>query len=598
MPDTAERRLFSPGRIGPLALKNRVIMAPMTTRKADAEGFVTEDGVAYYRARAEGGVGLVTVEMAAPEPAGKHRHFELGLSDDRFLPGLSRLAEMIHAAGAKASIQIGHGGGHTRVDIAGEMPIAPSAIPHSVQEGHTEIIVPEAMSEARIARTVRSFAEAAQRAARAGFDAVEIHAAHGYLISQFMAPLENRREDGYGGALENRARFALEITSAVKAAVPRLAVIFRMNGDDFFEGGLIPDEAVCIAAWAEEAGADAIHVTGGHYRSQPSAAIMIPPMATPRTPFLGFAEAVKAVVGIPVISVGRFGDPAEAEAALADGKADFIALGRPLLADARWVAEAQAGRSVRRCIACNTCVDGMRAGRQLHCLVNPQAGRERVFAERALARSGQRIAVIGGGPAGLAYASLMAEANSVTLFEKQAELGGAFRLAGLAPLFQGVAAEPTSLIEHIAALAERCRERGVAIRTGIDVIAEPATLARFDHVVIATGARYPAGAVPLVAALLRSGLARCRPLRGWAMREGLRDWFYHRARKANGAEIAAAIAGAGSFTIEIIGDAFRAGKSEPAIAGAFAAAYRQLDDGRATPQKAETDSSLDVQRLA
>ncbi len=141
--------LFSPGRIGPLHLENRVIMAPMTTRRADAEGFVTEDGLAYYGARAAGGVGLVTVEMAAPEPAGKHRRFELGISDDRFLPGLSRLVGLIHEQGAKASIQLGHGGGHTRRDICGEEPVAPSAIPHSVQEGHTEVIVPQAMSEAR-----------------------------------------------------------------------------------------------------------------------------------------------------------------------------------------------------------------------------------------------------------------------------------------------------------------------------------------------------------------------------------------------------------------------------------------------------------------
>jgi 2,4-dienoyl-CoA reductase-like NADH-dependent reductase (Old Yellow Enzyme family) len=245
-----------------------------------------------------------------------------------------------------------------------------------VQEGHTEIIVPEAMSIARIAQTTRSFAEAALRAEKAGFDAVEIHAAHGYLISQFMAPLENRRDDAYGGSLDNRARFAIEVTQAVKAAVPGLAVIFRMNGDDFFDGGLTREEAVTIAIKAAAAGADAIHVTGGHYRSQPSAAIMIPPMATPRTPFLPFAQAVKRAVSIPVVSVGRFGDPAEAEGAIASGKADFIALGRPLLADPDWVARTERGEEVRRCLACNTCVDGMREGRQLHCLVNPLAGRE------------------------------------------------------------------------------------------------------------------------------------------------------------------------------------------------------------------------------
>jgi 2,4-dienoyl-CoA reductase-like NADH-dependent reductase (Old Yellow Enzyme family) len=262
-------QLLNPGRIGPLALKNRVIMAPITTRKADAEGFVTDAAIAYYRARAEGGVGLITVEMASPEKAGKHRRFELGIHDDRFLPGLARLVDAIHAAGAQASIQLGHGGGHTRIDIAGETPIAPSAIPHSVQEGHTETVVPEEMTIARIAQTQAAFVAAAQRAMRAGFDAVEIHAAHGYLISQFLAPAENRRTDDYGGSLENRARFALEITAAVKATVPTLAVTFRMNGDDFFDGGLTEAEAVQIARWAAEAGADAIHMTGGHYRSQP-----------------------------------------------------------------------------------------------------------------------------------------------------------------------------------------------------------------------------------------------------------------------------------------------------------------------------------------
>jgi dimethylglycine catabolism A len=197
-------QLLNPGRIGPLALKNRIIMAPMTTRKADAEGFVTDAAIAYYPARAEGGVGLITVEMASPEKAGKHRRFELGIHDDRFLPGLARLVDAIHAAGAQASIQLGHGGGHTRIDIAGETPIAPSAIPHSVQEGHTETVVPEEMTIARIAQTQAAFVAAAQRAMRAGFDAVEIHAAHGYLISQFLAPAENRRRRVPGRSLRSR----------------------------------------------------------------------------------------------------------------------------------------------------------------------------------------------------------------------------------------------------------------------------------------------------------------------------------------------------------------------------------------------------------
>lgn len=566
--------LFSPGRIGPLELKNRLIMAPMTTRLADAEGFATAEGEAYYRVRAAGGVGLITVEMAAPERAGKHRHFELGISDDRFLPGLSRIVDTIHEAGAKASIQLGHGGGHTRVDISGETPIAPSAIPHSVQEGHTETIVPEAMSRERIKETVRAFAEAAERAARAGFDAVELHGAHGYLLSQFMSPLENRREDEYGGSLQNRARFALEVTQAVRAAVPSLALIFRINGDDFFEGGMSPVEAVRIASWAVDAGADAIHVTGGHYRSTPSAAIMIPPMATKPTPFAEFARDVKHVVRVPVIAVGRFGDPAVADAALKAGDADFIALGRPLLADADWVRSAEGGGEVRRCLACNSCVDGMRAGKRLFCIVNPLTGREMAFGGAKLAHSGQRIAVIGAGPAGLAYAAEMAATNEVTIFEKHSQVGGALLLAGLAPLFQGVEANQASISAYVEAQLRRCHERGVAVELETDALRCANRLTKFDHVVVATGAHYRAGVGPALKMLLRRGFARRAPFSGIARQPGIRNWFYYSARVGSGAAIVSKLRGLGaSFSVEMIGDAVQPGLTAAAIKSAYSAAY-------------------------
>ena len=571
--ERVQNALFRPGRIGPMQLANRIVMAPMTTRLSDAEGHATLQSEAYYRARAEGGTGLVTVEMAAPEPAGKHRHFELAISDDRFLPGLTRIVSGIHGAGAKASIQLGHGGGHTRADICGQTPIAPSEIPHHVQEGHTETIIPAEMSVDRIAETIAAFAAAARRAERAGFDAVELHGAHGYLLSQFMSPLENTRQDSYGGELRNRARFALEITAAVRAAVPRLAVIFRMNGDDFFEGGLTPSEAVDIARWVADAGADAIHVTGGHYRSQPSAAIMIPPMATAPMPFLGFARAIKAAVPVPVIAVGRLGDPAAAAAVIAHGDADFIALGRPLLADPDWAKAARAGTEVRRCMACNSCVDGMRSGERLHCIVNPRTGREMDPAFGALARSGQRIAVIGAGPAGLAYAVEMASANDVSVFEKRAETGGALRLAGCAPMFQGVAATSHSLIDYIASQERRCRELGVSFVFEADVLRDFALLRGFDHVVVATGARYRAGAGPVVEALLKRGTLRKAPFAALMCRPGPRDWFYHRARVATGPVIAARLRDLGHST-ETIGDAARAGKTDAAIASAYAAAYQ------------------------
>jgi|AntAceMinimDraft_1070359.scaffolds.fasta_scaffold34180_1 2,4-dienoyl-CoA reductase-like NADH-dependent reductase (Old Yellow Enzyme family) len=564
--------LFWPGRIGPMSLANRIVMAPMTTRLSDAEGHATPQSEAYYKARAAGGTGLVTVEMAAPEPAGKHRHFELAISEDRFLPGLTRIVSAIHGAGAKASIQLGHGGGHTRADICGQTPIAPSAIPHDVQEGHTETIIPAEMTVERIGVTVAAFAAAARRAERAGFDAVELHGAHGYLLSQFMSPLENTRQDCYGGALDNRARFALEIITAVRTAVPELAVIFRMNGDDFFDGGLTAAEAVQIAVWAAAAGADAIHVTGGHYRSKPTAAIMIPPMATAPTPFLGFASAIKAAVTVPVITVGRFGDPAAAAAALEQGHADFVALGRPLLADPDWANEARAGKGVRRCLACNSCVDGMRAGERLSCIVNPRTGRETDPAFGKLARSGQRIAVIGAGPAGLAYASEMANANAVSVFEKRSQTGGALRLAGYASMFQGVAATSHSLLEYVASQELRCRERGVSFAFEMDVLRDPLLLSKFDHIVVATGARYRAGSGPAVESLLRRGTLRRPPFEALMCRPGPRDWFYHSARAATGPAIAARLRNLG-HSIELIGDAARPGKTDAAIASAYAAAY-------------------------
>ena len=210
-----------------------------------------------------------------------------------------------------------------------------------VEEVTTETIIPEAMSKERIEETTVRFVAAARRAGAAGFDCVEIHAAHGYLISQFHTPFENRRTDEYGGSLENRARFGLELTRRVKAAVAGLAVIYRLTVDDFFPEGLQLEEGLTIAEWAGQSGADALHIAAGHYRSLPSTPGMIPPMAWPKAPFLGFARALKPRVSLPVIAVGRLGDPATAEAALSAGACDFVALGRALLADAEWARKSQ-----------------------------------------------------------------------------------------------------------------------------------------------------------------------------------------------------------------------------------------------------------------
>ena len=561
--------LLTPARIGPVEIKNRIVMPPMTTRTSDAEGFVTDDSIAYYMARVRGGTGLITVEMASPEKCGRHRRHEIGIYDDRFLLGLARLVGEIHRGGAKASIQLGHGGGHTRADICGETPIAPSAIPHPVYETTFETIVPQAMSKARIAETTAAHVAAALRAKNAGFDCVEIHAAHGYLISQFHAPFENRRADEYGGSLENRARFGLEILRAVKAAVPELGVIYRLSVEDFFPGGLTFEEGRQIALWAAGGGADALHISAGHYRSLPSAQVVLPPMSYPEGTFLDFAADIKAKVAVPVIAVGRLGDPALAQDAVASGKADFIALGRTLVADPQWVDKVARGEPVRRCLACNTCINEMRGGARIGCVVNSAAGRETLFADPHPPR-GERIAIIGAGPAGLTYASLVADGNTVTVFEKEPRAGGSFNYAGKAPLFQEVVANEKSFERYITDMVAACRMKNVTFRFATDVTATPEALAPFDRIVIASGAAYRFGLGPFARWMLDSRLARAPRVSRLFSSDALRDWFYHKARRGTATRIQR-LARPGQI-VTVIGDAAHAGKSKPAISSAFEAA--------------------------
>lgn len=564
--------LLRPGRIGDVEIPNRIVMPPMTTRTADRDGFITEDTLAYYRARAEGGVGLVTVEMAAPEKAGKHRNNELGIHQDAFLPGLARLVETIHRGGAKASIQLGHGGGHTRTDICGEEPIAPSAVPHPVFEITFETIVPEPMSLSRIRQTVAAFAAAARRAERAGFDCVEIHGAHGYLLSQFLTPFENRRDDDYGGSLENRARFALEVLRAVKQNVRRVPVIFRLSVDDYFPEGMPYEEGKQVALWIAQAGADALHIAAGHYRSLPSAARQMPPMAEPDAPFLRYAAEIRAAVDIPVIAVGRLGDPRVARAAVQSGQADFIALGRQLIADPEWVSKLRRGEPHRYCLACNTCVNEMRGGARLGCVVNGAAGRERHFAGRR-PPAGRRIAVVGAGPAGLTYASLVGNTSQVTVFERDREPGGSFRHTGRVPLYQEVEAAEHSFGRYIATLVEDCERKNVAFRFGVDVERSPGLLQGFDTVVVASGAGYRFGIGPLAMKLLDLGVGRWPGIRTLLSSNRLRDWFYYRGRVATGRSFRNLVSPAQELIV--IGDAVKPGKSKDAIGSAFDAALSE-----------------------
>lgn len=577
--------LFSPVTVGGVEIPNRVVMPPMTTRLADPEGYVTDALVAYYEARARGGVGLITVEMGSPEKVGRHRHRELGLFSDQFLPGLERLVSGMHDVGARVSVQLGHGGSRARAAVSGETPIAPSSVPTYVFEVEAETVVPLEMTRARIEQTTQAFVETARRMQRAGFDFVELHGAHGYLISQFLSSMENTRTDDYGGSLKNRARFSLNILRRIKRDVPGLPVVYRLGVEDFFPGGLIFKEGVQIAQWAAQAGADALSITAGHYRSLPSAARMIPPMAYPEGTFLDFAARVKERVGVPVIGVGRLGNPAMARAAVEDGKADMVALGRTLVANPDWVNEVRSGAAVRRCLSCNHCVNSMRSGAHISCVVNPITGFELDFADPT-PPEGEKICVVGAGPAGLSYAYLVADQNWVTVIERAPVSGGAFCYTGKAPLFGEVEAAEGSFRAVITELERACRDKGVGFRHGVDVTKEPQVLAPYDRLVFATGAHYRCGIGPLVSRLLDTGFGKSALARRLFTPEPVRNWLYYRARRGSGS-VMRHLASPDQKTV-VIGDALRAGKARDAIDSAFRAALLADSDSKGHEVKETT----------
>jgi 2,4-dienoyl-CoA reductase-like NADH-dependent reductase (Old Yellow Enzyme family) len=368
--------LFDKIYVGGLEIRNRIVMPPMTTRFADPDGYATEQSIAYYGARGQGGAGLILVEMSGVDLSGKHRERELGIYDDKFIPALGKLTRRIKGTGARAGIQLAHGGGQALQRVTGVQSVAPSAIPYVTHEKFTETHTPKELSVEEIEGLISRFVEAAERAKAAGFEIVEVHGANGYLIYQFLSPLTNKRTDQYGGDLNGRARIGVEVVQAIKKKIPDLPLLYRISIDEFADGGVSPEEALKVCAMIEKAGADGIHVSVGSYLS--TYPYMIPPMMLPPGFFLPLGKEVKKTVKVPVIVPGRLHDPYLANNAIETGCADLVAIGRQLIADPKWPRKIYEERldEIRRCISCNYCINSMRDGAAVECASNAQVGSE------------------------------------------------------------------------------------------------------------------------------------------------------------------------------------------------------------------------------
>ena len=420
------KRLFTPITINGMVLKNRIVMPPIYTCYATATGEVTDRLIQYYVERAIGGAGLIVVEFSTIDPLGRAYPNMLSIYNDKVIPGLKRLTHAVNIAGAKIAMQIAHCGRRTSSRVIGAQPVAPSPIP---QPGGK---VPRELTREEIAGVIKAFGRAAHRVKESGFDAVMIHMAHGYLIHQFLSPISNKRTDAYGGDLENRARFGIEVLEQVRNEVgSNFPVLCRITGDEFIADGFTLDEAKEFAKMLEGHGADAINVTGG---TDMSYQMVIPPAAVPRGVLVPLAAEIKKVVTIPVGAVGRL-TPTLGEQILKDRKADLIFMGRGLIADPEAPKKAKEGRfrEIRPCIACHQgCTDRMVRNLPISCLVNPRVGREADY-PMYRTKKPKKVMIIGGGPAGLEAAVVSAElGHRVVLYEKE-ELGGQLNVASIPP---------------------------------------------------------------------------------------------------------------------------------------------------------------------
>ena len=491
--------LLSPGRIGGLDVRNRMAVTAMGVNLAEADGTCGERLLAYHEAQARGGVGLVIEGVTSVAwPVGANTDFQVALSEDRFIPGLAATAKAVQRHGARYAVQLHHGGLVGMQDMIAGRPVWGPSIPDPPPGDFTDTFLLEelqaapfarirsvevkVMTPADIALVVEQFAAAAVRARDAGVDGVEIHGGHGYLLSSFVSPKSNTRTDAYGGPLENRARFLLEVVRAVREAVGRdFPVWSKLDSREVgVQGGITLDDAVRTAAMVEAAGADAITVTTYHATDRPE---LHSESHTPHIPAFNLESAarIRASLNIPVIASGRL-EPEVADAAIGAGRIDFVAMGRKLLADPELPAKLLQGRAkdVRPCIYCYTCISRIYVGDHVRCAVDPATGFETTSAPLPAAATVRTFAVVGGGPAGMAAAAELAEAgHRVILLEREARLGGTLRVASIAY----EANEP--LLDW---LERRVKAAGAEIRLGVETDVAAVRALDPDVVVVATGA--------------------------------------------------------------------------------------------------------------
>lgn len=472
--------LLSPAKIGTLTLKNRVILPAMGTSMANLDGSVTQQLIDLHVARAKGGCALNILEVCAIHPTTKTPGF-LAIDDDKYIEGLSKITSAIHESGGKAAVQIWHGGLVAPMAAEGYEKVAPTHIPDQANPGQ---FIAKGLTKEEINEIQEAYGDAVVRAKKAGFDAVELHFGHGYLPAEFLSNLTNYRTDEYGGSLENRMRFSLEVVANVREKVGKDYPVFaRISATEHMENGIMLEDMKVFSKKLEEASIDAIHVSVGVPQGN-SLKYEVPPVDLP----VGFnvqnAAEIKAEVNIPIIAVGRINNPIFAEKILEEGKADFVGIGRGQLSDPEFCNKAMNGEfdKIIKCIGCDQgCFDKfLIPGEFISCLRNPACGREKEYG-LVQAENKKKVLVIGGGPAGLEAATVLKRrGHDVVLCEENSNLGGQLWLAGVAPRKEEMQAAAVQM-------GEIAKNEGVEIRLQTKATPEVINQINPDEVVIAVG---------------------------------------------------------------------------------------------------------------